>query len=244
LPQANRHDFRPPLFGNSRFIRSLYLICLLALFRCRAPVLIALLAIAWPRQLWTRTARDSGEGASVSETVADLAATPHPAYPFEARRDYLQGQGLYLVRFDPDTGRARDAIVIRSSGHAILDEAAINSLRRWRIRPHTLKAVKVPFNFELNGATAAAMRAAGGNVLYAPAPHFPLSARWEHVQGSGKFELLIDRRSGAVTDVKVLETMRDVRLDAAAIEAFRRWRFKPNTIQKLIVPINFTVGYG
>ena len=74
-------------------------------------LLVVLLAIVSPQHLWARTARDSDEAARLSEAVADLVATPHPEYPEQARRDYLQGKGLYLVRFDSDTGRTREVTV-------------------------------------------------------------------------------------------------------------------------------------
>ena len=62
--------------------------------------------------------------------------------------------------------------------------------------------------------------------------------------GKGRFRLFVDPRTGLVTDVQTLETTHDTRLDAAAVKALRQWRFKPNTVRKLTVPIDFSFGYG
>ena len=73
---------------------------------------------------------------------------------------------------------------------------------------------------------------AGDNVLESPYPKFPLSVRWEHPGGNGIFRLQIDRKSGLVTSVQILRTMGDNRLDAAALEALHKWRFKPQTLSR------------
>jgi TonB family protein len=192
----------------------------------------------------TEEARGSDEAALLGETKADLLAMPVPEYPYVARRDYLQGKGLYLLRFNPGTGLVREVTVIHSSGHAILDQAALRALHQWRIKPHTFEKIKVPFTFELDGKRAALLRALGPNLLYAVQPHYPLAASAHGVTGRGQFQLLINPSTGLVTDVQILETTHDQRLDAAAVKAFRQWRFRPRTLQKLVVPIDFSIRYG
>lgn len=197
-----------------------------------------------PQGLTADEARDSDEAVLVTETKAALLATPLPEYPYAARRDYLQGKGLYLLRFDPATGLVREVSVGHSSGHATLDQAALMALHQWRIKPHTFEKIKVPFNFELDGERAALLRAIGPNLLYAAQPHYPLAAGAHGVAGRGRFQLMINPSTGLVTDVQILETTHDQRLDAAAMKALRQWRFRPRTLQKVVVPIDFSISYG
>ena len=172
-----------------------------------------------------------------------------PSYPYAARNKYLQGQGKFVIRFDAKTGHATEVETVRSTGYTVLDEAAIGALRRWMVKPHSIDVVAVPINFELDGLRAttvreATERAGKGHILYSPWPRFPLAASAHGVAGKGQFQLSIDPRTGLVTEVQILETTHDTRLDEAAIKALRQWRFKPNTVRKFVVPIEFDLGYG
>jgi TonB family protein len=42
-------------------------------------------------------------------------------------------------------------IVLQSTGHAILDQAGIATFQRWRFKPGTVKAVKIPLDFSMHG---------------------------------------------------------------------------------------------
>lgn len=90
----------------------------------------------------------TGEGSGQSgATIAPgylLGAqfTPAPAYPWSARRRGLQGR--VLIRLEvADDGHPLKLEVIRSSGHDSLDQAALDTLRRWRLRPATVDGVPV-----------------------------------------------------------------------------------------------------
>jgi len=56
--------------------------------------------------------------------------------------------------------------------------------------------------------------------------------------------LFQDPRTGLVTEVQILETTHDIRLDEAAVKTLRQWRFRPQTLRKFVVPIEFDLGYG
>ncbi len=205
-------------------------------------LLTILLLVICPQRPMAKAAPNSDEAARVADALADLLVRPAPEYPYVARKDYLQGQGLYLVQFDRGTGLAREVAVVHSSGHPILDQAALGALRQWRIKPHTFEKIKIPFNFEIDGERAAFLRAAGRNLLYAVQPHYPFEANEHGVAGQGRFQLIINPSTGLVNDVQILETTRDRRLDEAAVKALRQWRFRPHTLTKLKVPVSF--GYG
>ena len=53
--------------------------------------------------------------------------------------------------------------------------------------------------------------------------------------------MTVDTVSGAVTSAVMAQSTGNSALDNAAISAFRRWRFKPGTVSKVRMPINFTM---
>lgn len=78
-----------------------------------------------------------------------------PRYPLAAIKRRLQGEVLLIVTVGPD-GRPEAVDVQRSSGHAILDRAAIDQVqRRWRFRPLIVNGLPtrarglVPIRFDL-----------------------------------------------------------------------------------------------
>jgi len=79
---------------------------------------------------------------------------PRPHYPNAARRRGLQGRVLLYVEVMP-AGHCGHIDIKQSSGHSILDEAAVESVRQWRFVPayHAGLAVTrwlyVPVRFEL-----------------------------------------------------------------------------------------------
>jgi protein TonB len=84
-----------------------------------------------------------------------VLANPKPDYPRQARRRGLEGQVVLEVEVRAD-GRPGRIDIVASSGHAILDRAALEGLRRWRFQParHGGRAVdatlRVPVSFRLN----------------------------------------------------------------------------------------------
>lgn len=79
---------------------------------------------------------------SISE-VAYLAP-PVLDYPLAARRRREEGVVHVRVRVDAG-GRPDQAAVIRSSGHAALDQAALAAVRATRFKPYTEDGVPRPF---------------------------------------------------------------------------------------------------
>jgi protein TonB len=72
-----------------------------------------------------------------------------PIIPPEARAKHLSGSGIILVYVRLD-GTVERAEVVRSSGHKILDDAALAAFSQWQFIPGRLKKVKIPFTFTGN----------------------------------------------------------------------------------------------
>jgi protein TonB len=90
------------------------------------------------------------------EAVAIDERNQPPAYPPRARR--LGQHGIVWVSLDVDeTGRVTAARIETSSGHALLDEAALAALREWCYRPArrggvpVATTIRVPVEFRLEG---------------------------------------------------------------------------------------------
>lgn len=87
---------------------------------------------------------------------ADYLRNPAPAYPALSRRIGEEGRVVLRVRVGA-TGAAEDVQVHGSSGHARLDNAARESVQRWRFVPArrgedpVAAWVLVPISFKLEG---------------------------------------------------------------------------------------------
>lgn len=80
-----------------------------------------------------------------------------PRYPEMARRNGWQGIVLVRVTVLPD-GRVRSASLFRGSGYAILDQSALDAVRRWIFQPKMSaglaveSTIEVPVTFSLRKA--------------------------------------------------------------------------------------------
>src|SRR5438445_8564058 len=70
---------------------------------------------------------------------------------------------------------------------------------------------------------------------YAAKPCYPVGARLQHHGGSGIFVVHI-RADGTVRAVDTVKSTGYVELDACAIDAFRKWRFRPGRPTQAKIP--------
>ncbi|WP_197702664.1 energy transducer TonB [Sulfuricaulis limicola] len=70
------------------------------------------------------------------ESRYDVATlnNPKPPYPLVARRHGAQGRVILSVQVSA-SGMSHEVLLKRSSGHAVLDDAALQTVRRWRFVP-------------------------------------------------------------------------------------------------------------
>ncbi|BCX19273.1 MAG: hypothetical protein KatS3mg117_2955 [Geminicoccaceae bacterium] len=91
------------------------------------------------------------------------ADNPLPRYPTVARRRGIEGTVTLEVKVSA-SGLAEQVALARSSGSALLDEAALEAVRRWRFRPARRGGepvpgvVTVPITFRLLEPERAALR--------------------------------------------------------------------------------------
>ena len=73
-------------------------------------------------------------------------------------------------------------------------------------------------------------------------PEYPEIARYQHLEGKGRYEGFVDQETGAITKVVVVQSTGHRVLDDAVIGAVRHWRAKPHTLETFFVPVNFEMG--
>lgn len=84
----------------------------------------------------------------------DLISQLPPAYPTGTHGQHYQGSGMYRVTFQYDSGRATSVAVIKTAGQGVLDRAAIEALRKWKVRARSRHSIDVTVRFVANRATA------------------------------------------------------------------------------------------
>lgn len=89
---------------------------------------------------------------------------PAPEYPERARLRGHQGSVTLSVTVD-ETGRVGALAIVEGSGHALLDQAALNTIRSWRFAPATRNGIPVAAT-----RTVVIRFALGGSVRTASGP--------------------------------------------------------------------------
>ena len=74
--------------------------------------------------------------------------------------------------------------------------------------------------------------------VFAPKPKYLREWAAKGITGAGVAVLTVDR-DGYVTEAHMLKSTGHKELDDSALDAFRRWHFKPGTVSPVRVPIDF-----
>jgi len=89
--------------------------------------------------------------------------------------------------------------------------------------------------------TAAPLGRVRALVTYAPRPVYPYEARRQRITGSGIALLTVALVDGNVVDARMVQSCGSVILDNATLDAFQRWHFKPGSVERVQVPITYTL---
>jgi TonB family protein len=99
----------------------------------------------------------TGNGDGRGRTGVTYAYSPKPEYPESARREGREGTVVLRVLVDEE-GRSKSLEVNRSSGFEALDQAAVETVRRWRFLSarhgdkRVASWVRIPIEFNLADA--------------------------------------------------------------------------------------------
>jgi len=78
--------------------------------------------------------------------------------------------------------------------------------------------------------------------LKSVAPEYPYGERLNRHQGRGIIRLMLDLKTGVVTKATIIKSTGFTILDACAVAAFQRWRWKPGKWKEIDLPITFQLG--
>jgi len=171
-----------------------------------------------------------------SKVRAVAIFAPKPEYPEYARKHHWTGIGWFVMHVDKRTGLVTSVEVTQSTGHKMLDEAVVSAFSRWKFEPDKVAPiVKSPVTFSLS---------ADSGPTFAPKPEYPEEARQRHLGGGGVYQINVDRKTGLVISVQIVRSAGHPLFNSAAIAAFRQWRFKPGTVEKMIHTVNWDSTTG
>jgi TonB family protein len=109
-----------------------------------------LILLALSSLVFSAAAAPSKQDATLEKRAkAVVISAPYPDYPYAARRAKITGRCLVEMHVDSSTGVVTNAVLAESSGHAILDNAALSACRRWRFKPGTIARVRLPITFAM-----------------------------------------------------------------------------------------------
>jgi TonB family protein len=182
-----------------------------------------------------------------------------PEYPRIAKRARVEGVVMLNVRID-ERGKVENVDVVRSI--PLLDQAAVDAVRKWEYEPlrYDGKIVKAEFAVALRfsgdglsvevsshqipaGFLAGAVRVeedvARRLLLKYVDPEYPEIARQARVEGFVVLGVLVNE-TGLVENVTVMRSI--PLLDQAAIEAVRHWIYRPPVMNGAPCKIAFVVS--
>ncbi len=111
--------------------------------------LIPLLAKVTPETV-AQWAGAEAESPTPSPTPKKLrvVANPAPTYPLQAlhANPPLNGSGRFRIVFNAG-GQVKEVQIVRSTGQAVLDQAAVNGLQQWKSEPGHEWSLVVPITF-------------------------------------------------------------------------------------------------
>jgi len=82
----------------------------------------------------SRRTLQAARGEAQTQTSVGVLRRIHPLYPLIAKKSGWEGTVLVRVTVEKN-GRASKVDVSRSSGHKVLDDAAVKAIKRWSFRP-------------------------------------------------------------------------------------------------------------
>jgi TonB family protein len=86
------------------------------------------------------------------QVLAMFYKTYRPVYPYEARRNNMEGRGLFRMYINEE-GTVTSVGVLVSTGYTLLDLNASNGLIHWKAKPGHRREVDIPVSFTLHPAS-------------------------------------------------------------------------------------------
>jgi TonB family protein len=81
----------------------------------------------------------------------DTLSAPNPEYPMKAKNLGDQGQGIYRLIVNKQTGIANEVKILKSTGYRELDASAVMTFFKWKFKPGIVDHRDVLVIFHLTG---------------------------------------------------------------------------------------------
>jgi TonB family protein len=94
-----------------------------------------------------RHATPAAHPMSLSAVKAVAISAPLPGYPYQAKRANITGRGICGLIVNKASGKVTSAVMVQSTGNAILDKVTTDTFRRWRFQPRRVSRVRVPISY-------------------------------------------------------------------------------------------------
>jgi TonB family protein len=82
---------------------------------------------------------------------ADTVAAPNVEYPMKSKSLGYQGQGIYRLVVNKQTGVVSEVKVMKTTGHRELDASAVMTFFNWKFKPGALNHRDILVIFHLTG---------------------------------------------------------------------------------------------
>lgn len=89
-----------------------------------------------------------GDHKILKKKGSDPYYRPVPRYPAEALKQEMEGELIVEVHTD-EAGWVKSIHLEQSTGYSILDTEALQTVKRWRLTPHSV--FHIPFHFKIVG---------------------------------------------------------------------------------------------
>lgn len=84
-----------------------------------------------------------------AEPAPKTLVTPPEFYRNAHAQRIITARGVVLLDVDYDSGRVIKTSMLKSTGSAILDKAAVDAFRKYRAKPRTFRRFTVPITFRV-----------------------------------------------------------------------------------------------
>ena len=178
---------------------------------------------------------------------ADSAATIPAPDTTPADESVMSPSAANLEKgFAEQKGSANPAATIPAQGATPADESVMSpsaaNLEKGfaeRERSANQAATKPAQARRAPGESVISASAAKAVTSYAPRPQYPQEARAHRIAGSGVCVVSVDPASGSVIKASMAQSTGSSLLDKSVLSTVRAWKFKPGTVSKVSIPVEF-----
>src|SRR4051794_19305166 len=126
---------------------------------------------------------------------------PKPDYSSEARAQHLTGNGLFIVNVDSESGYVTNVIVEKSTGHRILDNSCLKTLKDLRFKKDSVTKVRIPVSFELDKSNEPA-----GPTFVTTMDNRPRDKTGRYLSGNGVALATLNPNTGEITSIRMFKS--------------------------------------